>query len=117
MAVTVDVAALLVAARKPKNFSPPGPAGPASVQPASAADDTIVPAETILHTKSNTVHFSRILMACLIFTGGSGLSDLRRSGKLLIFRLTPRLLRRCVRGGKRSWRISLSTASCQASLW
>ena len=40
-------------------------------------------------------------MACLIFTGGSGLSDLRRSGKLLIFRLTPRLLRRCVRGGKR----------------
>src|SRR5215831_807791 len=52
MAVTVDVAALLVAARKPKNFSPPGPAGPASVQPAYAADDTIVPVETILHTKS-----------------------------------------------------------------
>jgi AcrR family transcriptional regulator len=65
----------------------------------------------------NTVHFSRILIAFLIFTGGSGLSDLRRSGKLLIFRLTPRLLRRCPRRGKRSWRISSSTAWCQACLW
>src|SRR5215468_4267826 len=52
MAVTVDVAALLVAARKPKNSSPPGPTGPASVQSACAADDTIVAVEIILHTKS-----------------------------------------------------------------
>jgi hypothetical protein len=68
-----------------------------------------------LGTSTNTVPFSRILIAFSIFTGGSGLSDLRRSGKLLIFRLTPRLLRRCPRRGKRSWRIS-SSAGCQACL-
>ena len=67
--------------------------------------------------RPNTVHFSWILIACAIFTGGRGLSDLRRSGKLFIFRLTPRLLRRCLRGGNRSCKISSSTASCQARLF
>ena len=41
----------------------------------------------------NTVHLS-ILMAFLMLIGGSGLSVRRRRGKLLIFRLTPRMLRR-----------------------
>jgi hypothetical protein len=58
----------------------------------------------------NTVHLST-LMAFFILTGGSGLFVLRRSGKLLILRLTPRGLRRLRLETTRSWRISLSTAS------
>ena len=49
-------------------------------------------------------------------TGGDGRSALRRTGKLLILRLTPRLLRRCLRGGTRSCRISSRTALCSAGL-
>jgi hypothetical protein len=57
----------------------------------------------------NTVHLS-ILMAFLISIGGSGLFVRRRSGKLLIFRLTPRKLRRLRLETTRSCRISSSTA-------
>src|SRR5271163_5193186 len=49
-------------------------------------------------------------------TGGDGRSALRRTGKLLILRLTPRLLRRWRRGGTRSCRISSRTALCSAGL-
>src|ERR1700679_227559 len=38
-------------------------------------------------------------------------------GKLLILRLTPRLFRRCARGGRRSWRISSRMALCSAALF
>src|SRR5215471_13774708 len=114
--------------RRPRRFSRPSTRRTSSGSPTDSGRDA---ASTMrwtpqcrhfqeageLGARRNTVHFSRILIDCLMFTGGSGLSDLRRSGKLLIFRLTPRLLRRWVRGGKRSWRISLSTASCQTSLW
>jgi hypothetical protein len=41
----------------------------------------------------NTVHLS-ILIAFLMLIGGSGLSVRRRSGKLLIFRLMPRMFLR-----------------------
>jgi hypothetical protein len=59
--------------------------------------------------KLNTVHLS-ILMAFLISIGGSGLFVRRRSGKLLILRLTPRELRRLRLQTTRSCRISSSTA-------
>src|SRR5271169_5710987 len=49
-------------------------------------------------------------------TGGDGRSALRRTGKLLILRLTPRLLRRWARGAMRSCRISSRTALCSAGL-
>ncbi len=42
--------------------------------------------------------------------GGGGRSPRLRTGKLLILRLTPRLLRRCDLGGPRSSRISASTS-------
>src|SRR5712691_3406963 len=63
----------------------------------------------------NTVHLST-LMAFLMLTGGGGLFVRRRSGKLLILRLTPRGLRRLRLETTRSWRISSSTASCKARL-
>jgi hypothetical protein len=56
----------------------------------------------------NTVHL-RTLMAFLMSTGGGGLFVRRRSGKLLILRLTPRGLRRLRLETTRSWRISSST--------
>jgi FkbM family methyltransferase len=49
--------------------------------------------ETEMGFSSNTVHL-RTLMIFLMSTGGSGLFVRRRSGKLLILRLTPRGLRR-----------------------
>src|SRR5277367_4357897 len=55
-------------------------------------------------------------MAFAISSGAGGRSALRRTGKLLILRLTPRLLRRWARGGTRSCRISSSTALCSAGL-
>src|SRR5271169_3740669 len=47
---------------------------------------------------------------------GGGLSVRRRMGKELIFRLTPRLLRRWRRSGRVSWMISSRTASCNRGL-
>ena len=41
----------------------------------------------------NAVHIT-VLIAFLMLIGGDGLSAFRRTGKLLILRLTPRLLRR-----------------------
>ncbi|MGA9578728.1 MAG: hypothetical protein WBV90_14035, partial [Terrimicrobiaceae bacterium] len=58
----------------------------------------------------NTVHFST-LMAFSMLIGGSELCVRRRSGKLLIFRLTPRGFRRLRLEPTRSCRISSSTAS------
>jgi hypothetical protein len=55
-------------------------------------------------------------MAFAMSIGGGGRSALRRTGKLLILRLTPRLLRRWARGGTRSSRISSRTALCSAGL-
>ena len=55
-------------------------------------------------------------MALAMSIGGGGRSALRRTGKLLILRLTPRLLRRWARGGTRSSRISSRTALCSAGL-
>jgi hypothetical protein len=49
--------------------------------------------EEIAQAKHNTVHLM-IRIAFLMLAGGRGLSVRRRRGKLLIFRLTPRLLRR-----------------------
>ena len=60
--------------------------------------------------KCNTVHFST-LMAFSMLIGGSELCVRRRSGKLLIFRLTPRGFRRLRLEPTRSCRISSSTAS------
>ena len=58
----------------------------------------------------NTVHFST-LMAFSMLIGGSELCVRRRSGKLLIFRLTPRGFRRLRLEPTRSCRSSSSTAS------
>ena len=55
-------------------------------------------------------------MAAAMSILGGGRSALRRTGKLLILRLTPRLLRRWARGGTRSSRISARTALCSAGL-
>ena len=60
--------------------------------------------------RPNTVHL-RIRIAFLTLIDGRRLSVRRRSGKLLIFRLTQRLLRRCRRDGRRSCSISSSTVS------
>ena len=60
--------------------------------------------------RGNTVHFST-LMAFSMLIGGSELCVRRRSGKLLIFRLTPRGFRRLRLEPTRSCRISSSTAS------
>jgi hypothetical protein len=64
-------------------------------------------------TDPNTVQLIiRIAMARLTAVGEG--SPRRRSGKLLILRLTPRGLRRPRRSGRRSSRISASGASCAA---
>ena len=60
-------------------------------------------------SKLNTVHLST-LIAFLISIGDSGLFVRRRSGKLLILRLTPRELRRLRLETTRSCRISSRTA-------
>jgi hypothetical protein len=58
----------------------------------------------------------RILMDFAMSAGGGARSALRRTGKLLILRLTPRLLRRWARGGTRSSRISSRIVLCSTSL-
>ena len=57
--------------------------------------DNSAPTELRLSIQAsrNTVHLM-IRIAFLMLAGGRGLSVRRRRGKLLIFRLTPRLLRR-----------------------
>ena len=50
--VTADVAALLVAARKPWNCAPPGPIVPPKLQSASTADDTVVTTAIVVLAKS-----------------------------------------------------------------
>jgi hypothetical protein len=70
----------------------------------------VLPSATMASDSSpNTVHFST-LMAFLMLMGGNGLFVRCRSGKLLIFRLTARGLRRLRLEMTRSWRISSSTA-------
>ena len=78
-------------------------------RPGRSAHQALNSLQQEIWSKRNTVHFS-IFIAFLILIGGRGLSVRCRSGKLLIFRLTQRLLRRCRRDGRRSCRISSSTA-------
>jgi len=65
--------------------------------------------------KGNTVHLS-IFIAIWKSIDGSGLCLLRRRGKLLILRLTPRGFRRRRLDTTRSWRISSSAKECRAFL-
>jgi len=61
-----------------------------------------------MQASSNTVYLS-ILIAFSRLIGGNGLIPRGRSGKLLIFRFTPRGLRRLRLETARSCRISRST--------
>ena len=64
----------------------------------------------------NTVQLMIMMAWAMLYGGGFG-SPRRRSGKLLILRLTPRGLRRWQRATTRSCRISSSTLSWKAALW
>jgi hypothetical protein len=86
-------------------LQPPSGPGPVTFDKAHPYLDTAA----ARRANANTVHLSS-LMAFLISIGGSGLFVRRRSGKLLILRLTPRELRRLRLQTTRSCRISSSTA-------